>query len=853
MSTSVKLVCIYSSSYTGTTWLNLVMASHPRAIYLGPYDQARKNLEDMQSSACLIHGSSCSLWPGFLEKYDRNRNFLVQLAEYTGNEYIVINNPILNGSEYAADITSGEVELIPIIVVRDLRAQYASRLRKYPQQDKVDVLNQYVRWCAAHPMQMIQRYPQASIIRYEEARDDVVQVLKRLEPQIGLAYDSSAAEHWEHDHHPVAGNHGPISFIAFAHGLEYPDFPGLDHYRKQFKAIREGQQSAFQDERWKKELSDEQKSMFDQLYGEINQKFGYKREKISTNAEKSSPLMYDWIYENWLDSLLQAGANFVTARDILDGNISQDRCNVMLRHDVDSCLYDWHVWPMLQVEAARGLRSTTYVFAQDPESMAVRSYHSPSQPFDPAELLFMQDLGFDFGLHVDVAGRCDTGDNETIREQAMKLMRHDLEDLQKLGLRISSMTAHGTMRSDGTRPKYDNRHAEIDYQNQKEHFTPCSEYYLPQKFFEKGGKKLGKVLPQETIERLVSAAGAQWFPDRMPAYFPFDDYTGQFLFLQDSSYLWNGISIKGLCRMLPNLAGCLVILLAHPWTYVKTNKGLRCNIKSVVLTDDEILEDYMSDKFQFKSANLPESELQQYPLDLNKAFKSSAGWYENYFNGAYQKFLQVIVSDWFYLNHNMRPSQLEIHKKIGESPLSFLVIEWLVQNISEKQRKKIRVCEVSQGIGMCSIILSKLGFPENGMVVAIRKNEMHYLQQAVSMSKIKAIVANNGKFDFKGTYDIFVAVNWDDGTCDHTSILTNAKRTITPGGLLIFSFVDESMINRFGWHHSPNPMLRAKARNAVSVEYIQYQLDKHQFKPKAMVAGRHPDSGFPEYVVIAQE
>lgn len=239
MSEPVKVINLLSSSYTGTTWLNFAIASHPAAMYLGPYDRMRSNLDEMGQEACRIHGKDCDFWPGFLRGYDPARNFFSQLAAYSGKQYFVINNP-LDGGAYAKDLDSPEVEEIPFLVVRDLRALFASKLRKDKETNPVQILNDFVGWCASRPMEIMQKYEHIAGIRYEDARRDLGTVLRGVGQRIGLQYHESAQRFWTFDHHPVAGNHGPSSFVAFYQGKEYVDFVGRKHYQEQFQEMQGG-------------------------------------------------------------------------------------------------------------------------------------------------------------------------------------------------------------------------------------------------------------------------------------------------------------------------------------------------------------------------------------------------------------------------------------------------------------------------------------------------------------------------------------------------------------------------------------------------------------------------------------
>ena len=100
MASTVTVVRITSLSYTGTTWINLLLGCHERAFALGPPDRVVNLLHDAPDDAgdaCRIHAGDCRFWPGFFARHDRTANFYLELAEASGKNVIVINNAIPGG------------------------------------------------------------------------------------------------------------------------------------------------------------------------------------------------------------------------------------------------------------------------------------------------------------------------------------------------------------------------------------------------------------------------------------------------------------------------------------------------------------------------------------------------------------------------------------------------------------------------------------------------------------------------------------------------------------------------------------------------------------------------------------
>ena len=140
MSRPVTVVVVNSLSYTGTTWLNLVLGSHPRTFTIGPPDRVYNLLKqqtiDQPVDACRVHGPECEFWQGFCDRYLATENYFIQLAEYAKRDVLVINNPIPNGA--GLELEHPSIVLKPIQFIRDGRAVAASYRRKHPNESFFD-------------------------------------------------------------------------------------------------------------------------------------------------------------------------------------------------------------------------------------------------------------------------------------------------------------------------------------------------------------------------------------------------------------------------------------------------------------------------------------------------------------------------------------------------------------------------------------------------------------------------------------------------------------------------------------------------------------------------------------------
>ena len=84
MRDKVTVINLLSLSYTGTTWINIVLGSHEETLAVGPPDRFFELWSTDPGKLCLVHGPDCDLWPAFSARYDPRNNLFVQLAEHTG-------------------------------------------------------------------------------------------------------------------------------------------------------------------------------------------------------------------------------------------------------------------------------------------------------------------------------------------------------------------------------------------------------------------------------------------------------------------------------------------------------------------------------------------------------------------------------------------------------------------------------------------------------------------------------------------------------------------------------------------------------------------------------------------------
>src|SRR4051812_12246281 len=124
----IKVLNISALSYSGTTWLNLLLGSHPQVLTIGPPHRLVGMLEGDLSNACLVHGADCGFWPAFARQRDRQENLLTALARFSGRSVFVFDNAPADFIQKHA--RHPDIQVIPGRYIRDGRAISASYARK---------------------------------------------------------------------------------------------------------------------------------------------------------------------------------------------------------------------------------------------------------------------------------------------------------------------------------------------------------------------------------------------------------------------------------------------------------------------------------------------------------------------------------------------------------------------------------------------------------------------------------------------------------------------------------------------------------------------------------------------------
>jgi len=264
----VNVIC---TSYSGSTWLNLLLGSHPDAFSVGEI----KSIKRTGRPLCTLHGENCPVWSQF--DFPSDKNPFLKIAQIAEKRWLIVNNS-RNYMEYLDD---PNIESRYVHLLRDGRAVTASMMRKY-----VDTTMWKASRKWAHDVRRNQRLirrrggANSCLVHYEKLNQDTAGQLELLCKQLGMPFEPTMLDCWSQPHHYLGGNRGTLTALANKQSVD-PSW--IDNGAKKIRAkldldfYAKNNPARFKDERWKSELNTKQLSVFALVAGGINRRYGYPR------------------------------------------------------------------------------------------------------------------------------------------------------------------------------------------------------------------------------------------------------------------------------------------------------------------------------------------------------------------------------------------------------------------------------------------------------------------------------------------------------------------------------------------------------------------------------------------------
>jgi hypothetical protein len=270
-------LCLHSVSYTGTTWINFILASHARGFALANPDYAYRRFQDRPQAMCQVHGEACTVWPSITERMGNGSSMLRAIRDATNRDFIVLSNP--RSQEIRSEIRGEASKVIEIGIVRDARALAASYARKNPGLTILDILEKWLLAAVQHrPVPVVAG--DLSVLRYEDIVASPLDFLSEMGRRTGVAIPDAALSFWAHEHHMCSGNSATVRTVQVAQGISTFS-PRHEAYNLYLKEAQQGTSSAMRDERWRRELSRFDLFAINQSCGASNHARGYARDVFS--------------------------------------------------------------------------------------------------------------------------------------------------------------------------------------------------------------------------------------------------------------------------------------------------------------------------------------------------------------------------------------------------------------------------------------------------------------------------------------------------------------------------------------------------------------------------------------------
>ena len=270
-------VLICGAGHSGSTLLGMILGSHSRAFYMGEGGKARylgDPTKPLRKRVCKICGEDCPVWSGFA--WDGNAPLHPAVAAHVGRPVIVDSTKDEAWIEArAAETVAAGGKAVLVLLGRDGRAVVNSRIRKYPDRDPAEQIQDWIGKMESSEA-LFDRFAGPKMrVRYEQLATSTEAVAQALCALIGIAYEPDMLRFAETPHHVLGGNSG-TQFIVAREQLDDPDeaFVSLNGRTRDYYENHSG--GIELDLRWREELSAPHLALFEHLASRANEAFKWE-------------------------------------------------------------------------------------------------------------------------------------------------------------------------------------------------------------------------------------------------------------------------------------------------------------------------------------------------------------------------------------------------------------------------------------------------------------------------------------------------------------------------------------------------------------------------------------------------
>jgi SAM-dependent methyltransferase len=434
-------------------------------------------------------------------------------------------------------------------------------------------------------------------------------------------------------------------------------------------------------------------------------------------------------------------------------------------------------------------------------------------------------------------------------KEALAILGHDMARLRSQGIRVQTMAAHGFAWPDGVRSWYDNYAAEFDFTAGDP--SVQSQFHVLERFAERG-RPVSAHLGVDRMKRMQSV----WLPRHVPfgwlhARAGQTQLRADALTLTDAGGTWKYIGIRKLVSLLPQLAGCLVVLNVHPVYYAYGDDGLEFVPRSTQLADHRWLADLLGER---------PSETIEPPQRADPGIRYRGRLDFNRI-GPERVSDRLAADELERLNRKLRRVNARYKggpwfDRLVNSP-NAEIIAWLNEFVDSHARERLRVIELCGGVGPVAVGLTRHGFrPENMAVTGVDPKHLAMAQafsRAVAGGKIRVFPLDVRNVQCEEPFDIAVISSWEDSVLPYDRVTAGCRRLVADHGLLVMTFLEKSLIESEGYDYFPDRLLQQKTYHAIAVDELMGVFDRNGFEPICHLDHGYPKVRFPRHVLVGRK
>ncbi|MEA5420879.1 sulfotransferase [Spirulina sp. CCNP1310] len=275
-----RVCCIAGTGHSGSTLLGLLLGNHSTSFFCGEGNKSQyigKENAPARKRFCKFCGPDCPIWGQLV--LNPEQDLYEQLAQRIWEKQHQEKTLMIDSTSGSYWIRQQWQQLEQtaaqpylVFLQRDGRGVVNSYRRKYPQRDFIEIIQDWLD--NIHKAQTLfnEFNGPKIIIHYEDLAVNTHGVLKSLCEFLEIAYEPEMINFGNSEYHVLGGNNGTQYLVAQSQANAQDRFLGrMSDPNRQYYQSHNAE--IVLDVRWQTELSEEQKEIFANLAGEINQSF----------------------------------------------------------------------------------------------------------------------------------------------------------------------------------------------------------------------------------------------------------------------------------------------------------------------------------------------------------------------------------------------------------------------------------------------------------------------------------------------------------------------------------------------------------------------------------------------------